>query len=88
MSGRLGGERRLGADGGPGRRWAQGNDERGFFFADAVERAKIALSAFEVEGVATTIPFHLRLLDHADFGRSRVHTRWVESGALNTGEQP
>ncbi len=56
--------------------------------ADAVERAKIALSAFEVEGVATTIPFHLRLLDHADFGRSLVHTRWVESGALNTGEQP
>ncbi len=46
--------------------------------ADAISRLREALAAFHVEGVATTIGFHRRLLDHADFVASRVHTRWVE----------
>jgi acetyl-CoA carboxylase biotin carboxylase subunit len=46
--------------------------------ADAIGRLREALAAFHVEGVATTIGFHRRLLDHADFVAGRVHTRWVE----------
>jgi acetyl-CoA carboxylase biotin carboxylase subunit len=45
---------------------------------EAIARAEVALSGFEVEGVATTIPFHLRVLRHPDFIESRIHTRWIE----------
>lgn len=51
---------------------------RGSDRADAVDRAVRALYAFEVEGIQTTIGFHLRLLRHPDFLAGRVHTRWVE----------
>ena len=51
---------------------------RGSDRADAIERALRALCAFEVEGIQTTIGFHLRLLRHPDFLAARVHTRWVE----------
>jgi acetyl-CoA carboxylase biotin carboxylase subunit len=46
--------------------------------ADATARLREALAAFQVEGVATTIGFHRRLIDHPDFVAGRVHTRWVE----------
>lgn len=45
---------------------------------EAIARAEAALSGFEVEGIATTIPFHLRMLRHPDFIESRIHTRWIE----------
>jgi acetyl-CoA carboxylase biotin carboxylase subunit len=47
--------------------------------AAALARARDALQAFVVDGVATTIPFHLRVLEHPDFIANRVHTRWVET---------
>ena len=34
---------------------------------EAIAKMKRALSEFVVEGVHTTIPFHLQLLDHPDF---------------------
>jgi acetyl-CoA carboxylase biotin carboxylase subunit len=37
-----------------------------------------ALSRFEVEGIATNIPFLRRLVAHPDFLANRVHTRWLE----------
>jgi acetyl-CoA carboxylase biotin carboxylase subunit len=46
--------------------------------AAALTRLREALARFHVEGVATTIGFHRRLIDHPDFVASRVHTRWVE----------
>jgi acetyl-CoA carboxylase, biotin carboxylase subunit len=46
--------------------------------AAAIARLREALAAFHVEGVATTIGFHRRLVDHPDFVAGRVHTRWVE----------
>ncbi len=46
--------------------------------ADAVRRAREALSSFECEGVATTIGFHRWLLDQDDFVNNRIHTRWIE----------
>ena len=35
--------------------------------ADAIKRSKAALESMTIEGVATTIPFHLRVLDHPEF---------------------
>jgi acetyl-CoA carboxylase biotin carboxylase subunit len=37
-----------------------------------------ALREFEIEGVSTLIPFHLRLLSNPDFLAGNYHTRWVE----------
>jgi acetyl-CoA/propionyl-CoA carboxylase biotin carboxyl carrier protein len=44
----------------------------------AVERALRALSEFEIDGVATTIPAHRAVLDHADFRAGGVSTKWLE----------
>jgi acetyl-CoA carboxylase, biotin carboxylase subunit len=44
----------------------------------ALERARRALALFDVVGVATTIPFHRRLIDAADFLSGALHTRWIE----------
>ncbi len=49
----------------------------------AIDRMIAALDAFEVSGVATTIPFQLQVLRHDDFRAARVHTRWVDDGAMN-----
>ncbi|MFQ5774862.1 MAG: acetyl/propionyl/methylcrotonyl-CoA carboxylase subunit alpha [Kiloniellaceae bacterium] len=51
---------------------------RGADRVEAMARARAALTDFEVEGIATTVPFHLRMLNHPDFVESRVHTRWIE----------
>jgi acetyl/propionyl-CoA carboxylase alpha subunit len=42
-----------------------------------ISAARSALVRFQVAGVATTIPFHERLLQRAEFERGEVHTRWV-----------
>ena len=46
--------------------------------AEALARTRAALRAFEVEGVATTIPFHSWLLDQPDVVTGRFGTRWLE----------
>ena len=46
---------------------------------DAITRARLALDDFRAEGLATTLPFHRRVLEHADFLDGSVHTRWVET---------
>ncbi len=56
-------------------------------FADDRETARRrlcgALDGFVVDGVATTIGFHRRLLDSPEFARGDVHTRWVEESFLD-----
>jgi len=44
----------------------------------ALRLARQALLEFEIEGVHTLIPFHLRLLSNPDFLAGKYHTRWVE----------
>ena len=51
---------------------------RGETHAEALERSAVALDAFEVEGVRTTIGFQRAMIDHPDFIEGRVHTRWIE----------
>lgn len=45
---------------------------------EAIERMKRALSEFRIEGVKTTIPFHMRLLEHPEFVAGNVNTRFLE----------
>ena len=45
---------------------------------EALRLMEQALREFEIEGVATLIPFHLRLLSNPDFIAGKYHTRWVE----------
>ena len=45
----------------------------------AIQRAKRALAHFEIEGVASVLPFHRAILSDADFvDEFKVHTRWIE----------
>jgi acetyl-CoA carboxylase biotin carboxylase subunit len=46
--------------------------------AQAIARMERALRETVVEGVATTIPFHLRVLDNAFFKRGAVYTSFIE----------
>ncbi len=50
---------------------------------EARRRAIRALEEFEIEGVATTVPAHLRLLAHPDVVEGSYTTRTVEGGALD-----
>jgi acetyl-CoA carboxylase, biotin carboxylase subunit len=45
---------------------------------EAMMRGRRALELFVVEGVKTTIPLHLRILDDPDFRHGRFSTKWLE----------
>jgi acetyl-CoA carboxylase biotin carboxylase subunit len=45
---------------------------------EAMMRGRRALELFIVEGVKTTIPLHLKLLDDPDLRQGRVSTKWLE----------
>lgn len=48
----------------------------------ALARARRALREFQIEGVASVLPFHKAVIEHPDFvGQDgfKVHTRWIES---------
>lgn len=46
--------------------------------AEAIERMKRALSEFAIEGIHTTIPFHMRLLQHPLFNRGECDIKFLE----------
>ncbi len=50
---------------------------------EAIARMQGALEAFVVEGLKTTIPFHLRVMASTAFREGRTHTQMVEQGAFN-----
>ncbi|EKN64039.1 acetyl-CoA carboxylase, biotin carboxylase subunit [Schinkia azotoformans MEV2011] len=45
---------------------------------EAIARMKRALSEFVIEGIDTTIPFHLRLLNHEKFVDADFNTKFLE----------
>ena len=55
---------------------------------EAIARSRRALEEFEVDGIATVIPFHKTVLNEAAFtakqGTFGVHTRWIETEFNNT----
>lgn len=48
----------------------------------AIARMRRALKEFKVEGVKTTIPFHINMMDNEDFKKSRIHTKYLEQKML------
>ncbi|MEK8127530.1 acetyl-CoA carboxylase biotin carboxylase subunit [Paenibacillus filicis] len=59
--------------------WGHDRDE-------AVERMKRALSEFAVEGIHTTIPFHLKLLEHKKFLSGDFDIKFLEEHDVNDPE--
>jgi len=49
---------------------------------DAISLMKRALQETIIEGVQTTIPLHLRILEHADFEAGKVDTSFLDSNLL------
>jgi acetyl-CoA/propionyl-CoA carboxylase biotin carboxyl carrier protein len=53
----------------------------------ALERSRRALAEFQVEGMATVLPFHRLIVDDPAFTEDfSVHTRWIETEWNNTVE--
>jgi acetyl-CoA carboxylase biotin carboxylase subunit len=52
---------------------------------EALARGRRALELFIVEGVKTTIPLHLRLLDDPDVRHGRFSTKWLERWLQKNG---
>ena len=53
---------------------------------EAIDRMKRALSEFVVEGIHTTIPFHLKLLNHEKFVEGHFNTKFLEIHDVMTEE--
>lgn len=45
---------------------------------EAIGRLRRALTEFVIEGIKTTIPFHLKLLEHRQFLDGKIHTGFVD----------
>ncbi len=58
--------------------------------AEALARARRALAEFEIDGMATALPFHRAVVDDPAFAPLdaatpfTVHTRWIETEFVNT----
>jgi acetyl-CoA carboxylase, biotin carboxylase subunit len=61
---------------------------RGADRAKALARLQDALARFQVDGIATTIPFLRTLVIDPDFVAGQVSTRWVEDRQLHLAPQP
>jgi len=49
---------------------------------EAIARMKRALDEFVIEGIYTTIPFHLKVLDNAFYRRGEVYTNFIQRRIL------
>lgn len=45
---------------------------------EAINRTKLALRQFKIEGVSTTIPFHQIMMENEDFLAGKIYTSYVE----------
>lgn len=45
---------------------------------EVIDRMRRALKEFKIENIATTIPFHLKVLDNAFFQRGEVYTNFIQ----------
>lgn len=55
---------------------------------EALRRMQIALESFVVEGVTTTIPFLARVMQHPNFMRGDVHTKFLEFEGADLLKEP
>ena len=54
---------------------------------EAISRMKRSLSEFVIEGVHTTIPFHLKLLNHEKFVEGEFNTKFLELNDVMNPEE-
>ena len=54
----------------------------------AIARVKRALEEYRVEGIKTTVPFHLQLLSHPQFGEGSYLTSFLEQAFSLNGHAP
>lgn len=45
---------------------------------EAIARMKRALQEFCIEGIRTTLPFHIAMMDNQDFKQSKIYTKYLE----------
>lgn len=53
---------------------------------EAINRMKRALSEFAIDGIRTTIPFHMKLLNHPKFVKGDFDIKFLEEHDLNAPE--
>lgn len=49
---------------------------------EAIDRMYRALKEFCIEGIKTTIPFHIKMMKNQDFIDSKIHTKYLEQNML------
>ncbi len=54
----------------------------------AIARMRRALDAMVIEGIKTTIPLHLKIMDNPDFQAGNISTRFMEDFLAETGAKP
>lgn len=50
---------------------------------EAIEKMKRALKEYKIEGIKTTIPFHLKVLDNPYFQKGEVFTNFIQTRMAN-----
>jgi acetyl-CoA carboxylase biotin carboxylase subunit len=50
---------------------------------EAIKRMKRSLQEFVVEGIKTTIPYHLQLMDDENFRKGTFNTKYLEDFKFN-----
>ena len=45
---------------------------------EAIQKMKRALNEMKIEGIKTTIPFHLKLMENVDFVNGNFTTKFLE----------
>jgi acetyl-CoA carboxylase biotin carboxylase subunit len=45
---------------------------------DAIDKMKLALEELIIEGIKTTIPFHLAMMNNPDFIEGKIDTKYLE----------
>ena len=53
---------------------------------EAIDRMKRALRELKIDGIKTTIPFHLQLMDNEDFRKGNFTTKFLEDFEMNEEE--
>lgn len=56
--------------------WAPARDQ-------AISRMRGALNEIKIEGITTTVPFHLKIMDNAFFKRGEVYTNFIQRRLLD-----
>jgi acetyl-CoA carboxylase biotin carboxylase subunit len=53
----------------------------------AIARMRRALDAMVIEGIKTTIPLHLKIMDDPDFQAGNISTRFMEDFIARNGSK-